>query len=426
MSLALGIRLALFGLLCMQTTGLSQRKDVVPVFSVTSEKYPIRIVSRDSLLNLELLPLVEQTAIQFSKMLGIRKLPVNELVVRWKPGIPDFEGPFFSYPRQIGTDGGRISLTVELKGELEGNTFKVRRSIVIALLQALTWDGEAKISIEELADPPLWLSEGLLWSMVSTRDEQWQSIVMKAGRIQRVPSLVQIQEWDLLSEFSVERYWQQAFSYWLFKKAVITSSEKRAIRLWLKKLRTVEPEPFWTDSAQTEVWWQKQVDSPTGKAIPVLGWEQTVASLSQALHFSIRVEGGSRKMIQIRELPNEVLVGFSPTEVKEAMQKLELLELKAHFLWRPVVEAYRQALGQWMVGEYAEYRKAINQARLLEERIRDQHRASKDMLDWAVVNLEFQATEDQLTDYAKLVRELEKERERVRLKNQRALYSDSF
>ncbi|MEM6885019.1 MAG: hypothetical protein AAF571_08305 [Verrucomicrobiota bacterium] len=235
----------------------------------------------------------------------------------------------------------------------------------------------------------------------------------------------EIQGWEDLSDLQLERLWQQAFTYCLVRKTFQTRSEKRAVMLWLRRQNYSETETFWDDVSEVESWWQETASEPMQKKIPLKDWGESVATLNQLRHLSVRLSDGSRKMFLIDELPENVELDRRDTSLSEYIQSFDLLALTCHYALSPAVVRYRNALELWLNRDYKRYHEMIDQAKQWEAWSVKQKQNATDMLDWSVVNLGVQSdgsSSELLTDYAEIVRNLEQERLRVRRKFQEDIF----
>jgi len=397
---------------------------VVPVFTLESPSYPLRVVSRDFRINQQILEMAEGTVDSFIKILGLEEAPFERCVLRWRPlstAMESIQEPVpFSFPREIRKDKGKTSLTIYIDGPLAGGQVSIRRSLIIGLLQGVSWQGEGEISLAVLPEPPVWLVEGILWEMLRFRDEAWREVVMKAARTETTPSLEEIQNWQQLAFLEFERAWQQAFSFTLFRHAFKTPAEKKALRLWLREFRVPSPRAFWAKGSATENWWREVVAEPLPDRLPILSWASTVATLNQLRSRSLSLirkgeTSSDRILVKLEELP-EAYLPEQKDEVAEWMRELGLLSSKAHFAWRSIIAGYVQILDSWARGEAGteSHMQLLDSLQQGEKDVVSRYARASEMLDWAVVNLDFGVQQDRFTGYARLVRELEEERRRLR------------
>jgi len=400
----------------------AQKKPVVRVYRLKSDRYPIEVISRDTGMNDWLLEKSEKALTDIIRLLDIQQVPFGELILRWKPGNAN---DIVSFPRVLRLKGRMPVMEIDFSGADRSQVVSIKRTLTIALLQAHIWQGEEHINEEIIPDPPLWLSEGVLWESLGYGHDVRKGVVDKASRVGMVPTLTDIQQWNELSDLQLERLWQQAFAYCLVRKTFQTRAEKRAVMLWLKNQQQVGAAPFWENSTGVESWWQEAASRPMDKKIPLKDWEQSVATLNQLRHLSVRLSDGERKMFFIEELPEGVELDRQNRSLVEYIQAFDLLALSCHYALNPAVVRYRNALELWLKQDHKEYRKMIQEAKQWEQWSVKQKQKATDMLDWSVVNLEVRSNagnSEVLTDYATVVRELEQERMRVRREFQEEIF----
>lgn len=403
--------LILFGIWISETGLESASAEVVPVFTVESSEFPLQVRSRDGAINRRILEAAEDTLNSFEEALGLQDWNGYSVRVRWRPGSEPTV-PVFSYIRNLTISNGTLAINIEAEGPMQTPLVELRRTLIITLLQALAWKGEDQIQFATLNDPPLWLSEGILWEGLSYRDEEWRRIVARAVRIGNVPRLEEIQEWRQLPGLKLERFWRQAFCSTLFRKAVTNPGERQALRLWLKKQRLPAPPPFWEKTPGAETWWQEEVAQPLAPRLPLLDWETTVASLNELRAFSLRVGSEQeRTLLKLDALPRNIQVTSSREEVIEILKNFDRLSVKAHFAWKPIVSGYRQAFYEWLQVEYEAYEQRIEALEVAEASLISRKQKAEDMLDWAVVNLDFGRPPGNLDSTLALFRVLQKEKE---------------
>jgi hypothetical protein len=407
----------------------AERKPVVRVFSLQSDRMPLEVVSRDPFVNNQLLELSEKTVANVMDKMDQDRLPFGKMNISWRPESSEESSVpvSFSFPRSMRIEGGRVELDIEVWGDPVFQKLAIQRTIIIGLLQSYIWQDEKKFSMSLLPEPPLWLSEGLLWDVAGYRYDDWREVVAKASRTRKMPSLKTIQGWEELSELGIERAWQQAFCYCLYENALQSTGEKRAVLLWLKKFKFPFPDPFWANSSETENWWKEAAAQPLQQKLPVMSWQKTAASLNQLRHFSLKMQGGDRKMFLLQDLPEGVEIDRKDAGLNEYLARIDQVTLSAHFSLNPVLIRYRKAFLSWVKQDYATYQKMINEAAQWEEWVISRRQSAQDMLDWAVVNLELEsrARNSVLIDYVAVVRELENERYRLRREFQSEIFNRS-
>ncbi|MEM1157419.1 MAG: hypothetical protein AAF649_04820 [Verrucomicrobiota bacterium] len=412
----------LAGLVVTTSGAGAQKKEVVRVYRLKSDRFPIEVISRDTSMNHWLLENTEVAVVNILGLLDLTEAPFGELILRWKPGSAQ---GVFSFPRMLQIESRMPRMEIDFSGADRSQMVAIQRTLLIALLQAHIWQGAESTYAKMIPDPPLWLSEGVLWESLGYGHDAWRGVVDKASLAGVVPSLAEIQSWDELSELRLERLWQQAFSYCLVHKTFQTRAEKRAVMLWLKDYQQQSANDFWENSAGVESWWQEAAAQPMRKKIPLRDWDQSVAALNQLRHFSVRLANGERKMFFIRDLPEGVVLDRKDASLVEYIQSFDLLALSCHYVLAPALARYRNALERWLKQDYEDYRKLIEEAKTWEDWSVKRKQNATDMLDWSVVNLDVRANTSRselLTDYAAIVRELEQERMRVRREFQKEIF----
>ncbi len=429
----------LSGLVLLPAAAVTEKNDVVRVYRLQSDRFPIEVTSRDGGMNRWLLDVTEDALRDFTRTLELDELPFSQLNIRWRPG--NAEGQL-SFPRSVILQAGMPEVDIDFTGANRAQTVAIKRTLMVAWLQAHIWQGEDAILTGILPEPPLWLSEGLLWESERYQHDEWSQVVNKASRNGIVPSLQTIQGWSELSDLTLERMWQQAFSYCLTRKALQSASEKAAVLYWLKKHQKHAATAFWENSPEVEGWWQEVAARPMQKKIPILTWDQTVAKLNELRHLSLRLADGERKMFFIENLPAAIELDPSDASMNEYVRQMDLLALSAHYALNPAIIRYRNALELWrpraqkkkkeQEKDYQQYQELVQEARQWEDWATTRKQAAKDALDWSVVNLDVnQLAVDEdgsvsgsgLTDYAVVVRQLENERLRVRRKFQKEIFA---
>lgn len=418
--------MTLSALMLFGTTAMleAQKQPVVRVYRQDSQSFPIEVVSRDPVMNQWIIRQADEVTADVLRLLGLTEVPFMKLGIRWRPGNAD---GLLSFPRRLAQRQGKSEIEIDLSGANRSQAVAIKRSVIIAMLQAHVWQGVSEITGEVIPEPPLWLSEGLLWYSVRYAHEDWAQVVSKASRIGKVPSLKDIQQWQELSDLPLERIWQQAFSYCLTRRALQSRAEKAAVLLWVKNFRHTDAGPFWAASPEVENWWQEEADRQMKRRIPVLNWEESVASLNQMRHISLRLEDGQRKVFFIEDLPEGVQLDKNDPSLSEHYQKLDWLALSAHYALNPAVLRYKSALTLWASQDQERYHDMLQEAKEWETWAVERKQAAQDMLDWSVVNLKVRGGAESsglLTNYIQTVRELEQKRLEVRREFQKEIFTE--
>jgi len=344
---------------------------------------------------------------------------------------------FDTFPRRLVFHQEAMRVEILLDADWRRHREALARTISVGLLQAVAWGGNDEAQLAELPAPPLWLSEGLTqWALRDTRDkvrsrvvlptirvqdvsplaEDLRQIVWKAVRTDHVPSLETIQGWKNLSGLRAEKFWQKAFCYWVFNGATGNESGRQAVREWLHSQDLIEPEPYWSLTEQEQVWWRRQAQSSEKSAAYQLTWERSAQELRELLHFEHTVDRQSpSQLVSIANLPQKgkETVGLGQ-KLLEQTEALRNLAARAHPLAGPVIQAYVAAALNWIEGDYAAYEASRSEASARMERAGLYFERTSERLNWVMVNFDVEGLSDEQADHATLLRELSKERSRVR------------
>ncbi|MGF1678335.1 MAG: hypothetical protein ACFCUX_03970 [Candidatus Methylacidiphilales bacterium] len=406
----------IIGLMCLGLAAetVEARRDVVRVVREQSRQHEVEITGRDAGVNQRWIKIADETLVVFAKEFGLRRIPASRVRIQWRPESGN-EGEEWSdpevFPRSVSVASGKIVADVSGYGSGAVAEVKLRRTLVVLMLQALAWEGAETLTLAEWPDPPLWMSEGVLGKMRVEKHEEWLQAVTRAGRTGHLPSIKTIQGWSSLDVDPLEKIWRQAFCWRLYTISQKARSDSQAMMLWLKReLRQPAPGPYWEDTASVESWWREAVAGSRQDRRPVLDWSKSVSALNELKHVSLVMDPGGRKILRLEDLPQGQRVDRRSKEVEEYRKRWSLANSRAHHMLVPVMEAYQTAFTHWLEGRYEAYRVSLDRAGLIEKSTLEQHQAALDMLDWTQVNVEFGLHDTAGTDFVAAVRRLENER----------------
>lgn len=377
-----------------------------------------------------------------------------ELVTRYDhpENAPEY---FTTFSREIVFQTKAKKLRIFIDTDWRKHQEALIRTLSVGLVQAMAWKDSVQAPIAELPEPPLWLSEGLTqWTQkaiqndirenvlipeIKFRDyfpmeEPFRQIIWKAYLSKLVPDLEEVQDWKDLPDLRVERLWQQAFSYWAFEAATRSESGRQAMYAWLRKQAVLTPEPYWQNTRPEANWWNQQVRRSENSSEYLLSWERSAQAVSDLMVCKfVHSMTKDTELLNLEQLPplprrkqgeknnTQELESIIRKTVIEQIERLLDLESRAHTLSQPALSAYIDSLRAWLNGDMEVYRLRFKEA---QERMRlagQYHALVNDTLDYAVVNYEFSSAEEGYLDYRDWVRELSRERERVRRSARAAL-----
>jgi hypothetical protein len=303
--------------------------------------------SHDDPLAVSLLGVVEQIQEQLKNSFGLEPDPNTRLVVRvenWSYQTTD------APPSLVGWTTGSIlnlQITVQCR-PTEGPEALLRRVVEATLYQSIYQGGANTATGNYLVTLPVWLVEGLLQGILEGHPELDAQIVSRAKLLQKTPPLATIMGWKQLSADRVERAWQQAFCYQVLLWVLADRERWPDCRKWLADQAhnpNTQATP-WPLDAITEVDWQSfQARPPVDADTITFSWDRTATELAakQSLllpasekHPAVLVPFD--KLAEFREHP-----GFG-VAVTNKLSELMVLEMRANFAWRPIIQQYRLGL----------------------------------------------------------------------------------
>ena len=417
--------LALLPLTVNAQTNTGQGKPgLVRVFTQQSEDFPISVRSTDSLVNVELLRLAEDSYRTFLQTMGLAELKAFALHLTWDktPLAPPYDS-FAAFPRKVELAAdGRRTFIIMTRGPLTGDMAlheEVYRSSMACFLQALVWSENVVVEDGKLAEPPFWLREGLTQLMMKSRHETYLKIVQNYRKLERLPSLAEVQNWDTISEDFLQARWQQAFVYWLVRFGTAETVSKQALVLWLSSGNYATDRSFLNPDARNESWWTENVAQPP-QPFKYYDWNQTVAKLRELSQVTLTVrplppeKKETTQSISITALPNPKRVK-SLLPVKERIRDLANLQLWAHPAWSQIINLYSVSLEQWLAANTKVYEQCVAAIKQREEASTRYMSMVGDYMDWVIVNTPVSFNDLPVSSHSRITRELLQEEARLKV-----------
>lgn len=396
-----------WGCAILGTSSLLAREPGKRIYYSESSDFQIKAKSVDPLMSLTLMLQAEQAAQVFSRVFGETDQKSTWIILDWSRA-GDREGPDSreAFPSTLSFVSGERIFSIEGYGSPSDVRESIFRSVVICLTQARVLGDEKKLEMGDiLQDPPLWFTEGLIFKPIHGDPSLADRIVLRYAHSEHYPSLAEIQSWAKLSDYYLERKWQQAFCVRVLEEATETIPGREALELWLKKkICQGSSVPYWSDSPTNRSWWGRGVRKVRKKSRDLLDWDQTANELRSVIHFSAAIESGKKKaekkepekkksekeksvrLISLFGLPKDDKALKELPDWNVMLVNLMRLELDAHVLWKQSISYYRNALAQWMHGDYKGYLLFLAKARESEKSMEVFHARVKDRLDWYGVN----------------------------------------
>ena len=387
-----------------------------PLIHSDSRSFPIRVSTPDILVNAEILRLVEDSWRGLERVLGPLEAPSGtRFVFYFLPveGSGAWDGVV--YPRSLVYGRNSVEFRVFIADDPKRYPRPVVRTAVLAYLQWVVWrERTDRLAGGEVPDPPFWLWEGVTEATMHRRHRDWQQVVWRLSQRDRLPALIEVQQWQEAGGDVVEASARRAVAYWLVRHVAQTPAEQQSIRLWLEGTAENSLRTYWPDRMETEIWWRQVAGLSERSEIPVAGWEETARALQAQRYFSFYDPESEKRLIyDVLDLP-ELGKPLKSVELVEWQERVINIQLASHWLWQPVVGNYLIAVAEWSAGRHARYAERRDE---IIEKTREMERMRRgvgDLMDWLTVNYEIGDSPDGRGRYAEVVRELREERERLR------------
>jgi hypothetical protein len=357
-------------------------------FELQSSRYPVVLYSEDPVAAEKALGVLDGCAARFERVLGVTIPQTIHYVFRLHPPRKG-EEPGWSFPVSLMMSNRKSDFIIFAPetGAKGAGAEALARTFFLVLLQSVQVNAQPPKPGATLNDPPFWLLEGLTQCEMPDRHEDFYKIASRLVEKGPMPSLATVQGWTVLSPHRLEQLWQQALCYRLIHMAAMTPADQTGLRTWVNDWMTGAARPYWEDSGETEAWWRQGRGVPSPVQLPVFDWDQTVALLDECLVFRIRMEGDMEShLVPMAKLPQKASTLADGQPVLENIQRMADLQLRAHFVWQPIIQEYRGALSSWTRGDYKGFQRQLNQAVADRAVLQEYIGQVRDYLNWYQVN----------------------------------------
>lgn len=380
--------------------------------TMQSEDGQIIVESPDLLLCQTALTMTVDNRKKLEPLLGLPRAGANHITVRILPSEPgkDWPLPFIAaYLR-----GGQLDFSITLRVPGPNVTEEFLRALTqVCIYEKIVSNNASFQTGKTLPLLPLWLAEGTLQQILSDDDRNWERVVSRAKKIKKAPTLETVLKWEDLSTDSIERLWQQAFTYYLVASITRPGPGRDAFQQWLQNADATESAPFGSlpPSMPDEFAWRAQLERSTERTRDLLyTWEETEEKLAQSFSITLAASG-TEKDVQTT-IDSLKRYQKHPGLVSAAQAKLtELtdLQLRSIAVWQPPLTAYRASLmsvahlkpsvpkselapsrGSKVataeaLQQGADYTDLVTLAKKLTDQVVKQHAQVEDYLNWVVV-----------------------------------------
>ena len=195
---------------------------------------------------------------------------------------------------------------------------------------------------------PLWIGEGAFQSLAEEdRAAVARDVARRALFLHTTPSVETIFGWNALSDDPLLRSWQEAFCGMLY--LFYRTDPARTVELdhWFQTLGGPDPVRWQVGERVEAEWLAFQQTIGRDGLLHFYSWTRTAGEL--AAQRTIILPGDEKAQTPVRVVAWADLPGVAgdpafAQQVKEKIAQLTVLEINAHFAWRPVIGLYRDAL----------------------------------------------------------------------------------
>lgn len=388
-----------------------------PLLTTESQNVPLVARSVDPFANQELISEGEEVFRVVRRVLGKIQREDVRFILDWSDGFSQkVEDQRLAYESSFYEERGVLVFKVLGFGSVAESKVPLRRSLAITLLQAMALGEEEFKEVKLLRDPPLWLVEGVIQPLSEEDEGVGNRIVARYGHMGYVPKLSKLQRQEELSDYYLERFWEQAFMARLVQEATRRKAERATLLAWNRKYVFEKTDDmYWGDRDSVQSWWEDAVKKEVRKRIPFFTWDETASRLRDALLFSVRKTGEVESLLfSIEDLPEDLIPDGDSEYWQNVLVKLTRVKAQAHPMWTNVVLGYQGALQSWMVGDYQSYQRYLKEAQEEQKGLSGMLSASGDYLNWVEVNYPVDVVHGDMLGIRYLVREMEFFRRRNR------------
>lgn len=420
-----------------------------------SDNGQIVVESPDIQLSGAVLATATDTRKALAALLGLPPTGNSYLYVRVLPTEPGKDWPLPAFGAILRGNQLDFSIVLHVPGPRAPEEF-IRAMTQFCLYEKILSNNDSFHVGQTLPQLPLWLSEGVMqvflsevdagwskrwlvrpeWPLVmpdaSYRD--WARVVTRAKAIHKAPTLQTILGWNDLSDDSVERLWQQAFSYYLVTSLTKPGEPRDAFQKWLitsdstgDSLRL--PASLMAD----EFAWRSQLERSIDRSRDLIfSWDVSREELDRAMPITIPASGKQDEITTTIDALGPYKKHPSlPAAIQDKVAQLTEIQARSSLLWQPTLSYYNAALLTLVnirpptkasptgtsrgtkdfsadsIPAKADYNDLIALAQQSREAMEKQHTLVADYLNWVVVTKSAQEQGSTFASYYELHRKLD-------------------
>lgn len=335
----------LAALLCLAAGGMLAR-GAGKMERVNDDSGQITVLSPDLLVADSIMQFAADARKKLTPILGLKTPDASHITIQTLPAEKGKPWPLPSIG--VVLRGGHLdfSITLRVPGPHATEEF-LRVFTEVCLYQKIVSDSHSFHAGDSLPALPLWLSEGTLQILLSEENRDWRLVIDRARKTNKAPTLDAVMAWQDLSSETLERMWQQAFSYCLVSSLTRPGS-REGFQQWLTTADSQKPVPFSSVSAllADEFAWRAQLERTGGGSREILySWEETANALNKAMPITLLATGSEKEVTTTIDAldPYKTHPGLAAA-VNDKLTELTDIDLKASFLWHQPIACYRAAL----------------------------------------------------------------------------------
>lgn len=368
------------------------------------------VESNSDELNLALISFSTEARQKLQPLLGLSNEWKHRILIRIESG----GDPRHAQPPSLSAIVRRKKLDFQITARIPPalSTEDFMRVLVTAFIYEKLIEQREEIKVDDtLPAVPLWLSEGVLQFLRNdaTRNS-FDRVVKRAAESGRAPGWNDINTWTELKSTTLDRIWQQAFSYFLVKGLTHETEDRNRFQSWLAETgkssaTEIQLPPAMADDA----WWFRQIASAkAGYPEIVLTWEETERAIKVARQCQLTdPQTGKMDSFELSEIEKHRENTKLPELIHQKIVELTGLEARAHFAWRPVLAHYRQALMTFGSASRPGFEEWMKRAVDEEKWIKERNTAIDDYLNWFEVTHATSRSESAFSHYFNLQKEIE-------------------
>lgn len=333
-------------LTCALITGSRLNAEQKPA-QLHSDNGQIIVESPDVQLTAAVLATATDTRKRLVPLLGIPPTGNSFIYIRVLPAEADKEWPLPHLAAMLRGDQLDFSIVLRVPGPHVTEEF-VRCVTSVCLYEKIISNNTTFREGENLPALPLWLSEGTLQILLSGENRDWERVVARAKKNQKAPTLETVLQWSDLSTDSVERLWQQAFSYYLVSSLTRPGAARDTFQEWLMTADSNPAKAYAVPPSMMadEFAWRAQLERSIDRTRDLIySWDVSADELDKAMSITLPAVGKKEEVTTTIDALNPYKNRPDLAEVvKEKIAQLTELQARSNLFWQPTLTYYNTAL----------------------------------------------------------------------------------